>query len=407
LNKQERHIITTTCYGHFLSHFNMLVFPAVLLPLVEQLSSDIGTVLGLSFWMYLLFGCTALLWGLAADFWGAGILMAVYFMGAGISGLAAAMWLYDPGKLTICLAALGCFSGIYHPAGLGMISKGIKRVSVAMGYNGIFGNLGLASAPFIAGVGTWLWGPRSAYIILSAMNFLGLLLLRIFPLNAAQPGPTDGPSEGNGATGAFIILLVAMMVGGIAYRGATVVTPAYLEMNNQHLFEWLKGLINFEFSRNLVATSITSIIFLVGMMGQFAGGRWAERFDPRTCYLVFIVITIPAALLMAVVDDFGLVVISLIYFFFLLGIQPAENTLVARYTPPQFHHSAFGAKFVLTFGVGSAAVKVVALIEDNAGVEAVLFFLGFASLVWVVTILLLFIRTSEVTSTTTRKAGGR
>ena len=52
----------------------MLVFPAVLLPLAEHLNSNIAFVLSLSFWMYLLFGGTALLWGMAADYWGAGIL---------------------------------------------------------------------------------------------------------------------------------------------------------------------------------------------------------------------------------------------------------------------------------------------------------------------------------------------
>jgi len=148
MNKQERHIITTTCYGHFLSHLNMLVFPAVLLPLAEHLNFDIASVLSLSFWMYLLFGCTALLWGMAADYWGAGILMVVYFMGAGISGLAAAVWFYDPAKFTICLGALGFFCGIYHPTGLGLISKGIKRVSVAwdtMVSLGIWGLLRLPS----------------------------------------------------------------------------------------------------------------------------------------------------------------------------------------------------------------------------------------------------------------------
>ena len=376
----------------------MLVFPAVLLPLAEHLNSNIAFVLSLSFWMYLLFGGTALLWGMAADYWGAGILMVVYFMGAGISGLAAAVCFFDPAKFTICLGALGFFSGIYHPTGLGLISKGIKRVSVAMGYNGIFGNLGLASVPFITGIGTWLWGPQSAYFILCAMNFFGLLLLYIYPLDVAQPSKNDRATEGNGAIGAFAILLVAMMVGGIAYRGAMVVTPAYLELNIQNLVQWFGSLTNFEFSRNLVATSITSIIFLIGMIGQFAGGRWAERFDPRTCYLGFIAITIPVAFLMAVADDLGLVVMSLIYFFFLLGTQPAENTLVAKFTPSRFHHSAFGAKFVLTFGVGSIAVKIVVLIEDKAGIEPVLLFLGFVSLVWVLVILILIIRTPKVKS---------
>ena len=265
-----------------------------------------------------------------------------------------------------------------------------------MGYNGIFGNLGLASAPFIAGIGTWLWGPQSAFFILSAMSFSGLLLLYIYPLDVAQPVKNDRVTDGNGAIGAFVILLVAMMVGGIAYRGATVVTPAYFELKNQNLVQWIGSLTHFEFSRNLAATSITSIIFLVGMLCQFAGGRWAERFDPRTCYLDFIAVTIPVAFLMAAADDLGLVVLSLVYFFFLLGMQPAENTLVAKFTPRRFHHSAFGAKFVLTFSVGSIAVKIVALIEDRAGIEPVLFFLGFVSLVWVLVILILIIRAPKV-----------
>ena len=63
--------------------------------------------------------------------------------------------------------------------------------------------------------------------------------------------------------------------------------------------------------------------------------------------------------------------LAVIFFFFLLGMQPIENTLVARFAPRRFHHSAFGAKFVLTFGVGSLAVKGVAAIETNFTIETV------------------------------------
>ena len=154
----------------------MLVFPAVLLLLAEHLNSDIASVLGFSFWMYLLFGCTALLWGMAADYWGAGILMVVYFMGAGISGLAAAVWFYDPAKFSICLGALGFFLRHLSSHRIGVDIQGHQTGECGLGYNGIFGNLGLASAPFIAGIGTWLWGPQSAFFILSAMSFSGLFL---------------------------------------------------------------------------------------------------------------------------------------------------------------------------------------------------------------------------------------
>ena len=149
LSIRERRILMVTCYGHFLSHFNMLAFPAILLPLASRLEMPMAGVLGLSFWMYMLFGLTALPWGLVADRWKASPLMILFFSGSGVCGLIAAVTMDYPVALSISLAGIGLFSGIYHPAGLGLISKEIRRVSVGMGYNGMFGNLGLATAPLL------------------------------------------------------------------------------------------------------------------------------------------------------------------------------------------------------------------------------------------------------------------
>ena len=56
LDANDRRILLNTCYGHFMSHFNMLVFPALVLPLMARLGMEMAQVLSLSFWMYLLFG---------------------------------------------------------------------------------------------------------------------------------------------------------------------------------------------------------------------------------------------------------------------------------------------------------------------------------------------------------------
>jgi MFS family permease len=159
MNHRERHVLIVTCYGHFMSHFNMLVFPAVVLPLSGMLNMEMANVLGISFWMYLLFGITALPWGIAADRWGPIPLLLMFHFGAGLSALAAGSWIDSPSALSLCLAFLGCFSGIYHPAGLGWISKEVERISLGMAYNGIFGNLGLAAAPLMAGIVNRIWGP--------------------------------------------------------------------------------------------------------------------------------------------------------------------------------------------------------------------------------------------------------
>jgi len=393
MNTRESRILIATCYGHFMSHFNMLVFPAVVLPLAGRLKMDMAYILDLSFWMYCLFGITALPWGMIADRWGSKSLFLIYYIGAGCSGLAAAVWIDHPSRFSMALAMIGLFSGIYHPIGLGMISKEIKRVSLGMAYNGMFGNLGLATAPLLTGVVNWLWGPSAAYLCLGVLNLLGVGLIVVLRRIQVHQSESKSSGDENGLLIGFLILLVAMMLGGVVYRGATVILPAYFELKNQAIFQWLSSLAGSGLSKNLVATTSVSFIYIVGMLGQYAGGRAAERFDLRICYFVFHAITIPAAFLMALAVDLPLIFLALIYFFFLLGMQPIENTLVAKFTPKKFHHSAFGSKFVLTFGVGALSVKMIKAIETAYSIEAVFYALGLTSIILVGVIVILIYKT--------------
>jgi FSR family fosmidomycin resistance protein-like MFS transporter len=74
-------------------------------------------------------------------------------------------------------------------------------------------------------------------------------------------------------------------------------------------------------------------------------------------------------------------------------MQPIENTLVAKFTPKKFHHSAYGSKFVLTFGVGALSVKMIKAIETTVNIEAVFYALGLTSVVLVSVIVMLIYRT--------------
>lgn len=396
LNPREQKILLVSCYGHFLSHYNMLTFPAVVIPMAGLLKMEMAQVLGISFWQYLLFGITALPWGLAADRYGTKPMLLLFYTGAGISGFLASVFMQSPMVLTFALASIGFFSGIYHPAGLGLISKEIKRISVAMGFNGMFGNLGLAMAPLCAGLVTWLSGPKAAYVVLGVLNIIGAVLMLSMPFTetSAESNPAKNGEENK--LSAFMILLVAMMLGGIVYRGATVITPAYFELKNQAIFQWVSSLLQGGGSPNLVATTITSTIFLFGMLGQYLGGMAADRFDPRRCYFTFHAATVPFAVLMALFSEIPLVIFALVYFFFLLGMQPAENTLVAAYTPKKFHSSAFGMKFVLTFGVGALSVKMVAFLQAAKNIELVYLVLALISAVLVAVIAVLVVHTQKL-----------
>jgi len=391
----ERRILIITCFAHFMSHFNMLVFPALVLPLAERLGMSLAQVLGISFWMYLLFGLTALPWGIAADRWGALPLLKLYHLGSAVSCLAAALLVDSPLGLMLSLALLGFFSGIYHPSGLGLISKEIRRISMGLAYNGMFGNLGTAMAPLATGIAVWFWGPRAAFITVAALNMLGFCLLMVMPLSTAPPISGAEAEKDDAHLPAFVILLVVMMLAGIVYRGATVILPSYFELKNPALLGLLSSATGMNLSANLVATAVISCVYVMGMLGQYTGGRMAERFNTKVCYLGFHMVVAPTAFLIAAAANLPLIALAAVYIFFLLGTQPIENTLVARFTPRKFHHSAYGTKFILTFGVGSLAVKLVQAIETNQGIERVFSALGMVSLILVGVIVALIVKTKH------------
>ncbi len=385
-NRSETTTLIFTSYGHFLSHFNMFVFPALVLPLSKQLDLAIPDVLELSFWMYLLFGLTALGWGLLGDRWNPIMLLRIMFVGAGVSAIFAGNSVSANSGFVLALAAIGFFSGIYHPIGLGILSQRIRATSVAMGYNGMSGNLGLAVAPLLAGWLQQAFGVATTYYVVGVLNLLGVLLVLRPPApNAALAAEQADAAPARTNLRPFLILLVAMMLAGVAYRGASVIVPTFLALKSEAVITWLTAHWPGTLTPNVVATTVTSLIFLVGMAGQYTGGHLAQRAELRRMYVVFNAMIIPVALTIYFLSDLALIVFVFLYFFFMLGSQPIENTLISRFTPPHLRFSAYGMKFVLSFGVGSLAVKLVSWIQTRWSLEAVFPSLGVVAVLLVAT----------------------
>ena len=396
MNPNERKILTTTCFGHFMSHFNMLMFPALVLPLMGMYDMDLSHVLALSFWMYLLFGVTALPWGLVSDRVGAKPLLLLFYTGAGLCGLAAGFFIDSPKAFSLCLAGIGIFSGIYHPAGLGLISRGISKMSMALGYNGMAGNAGLATAPILAGIINHFYGIQTAFIFLGCLNLTGTVIMLLLPVIEPERNEKTESQGSMRLMLSFAVLCICMMLGGVAYRSVTVILPAYLELGNPALLDWISRLPWMPASRNVAATALSSSVFMVGMFGQFLGGVTAERFEPRRGYLVFHVLALPMVLAMAYTTDVSLLLITMGYMLFLLGMQPIENTLVAKLTPDKVRDSAYGTKFILTFGVGAFAVYLVGWVKEVWSFPAVFVAMAIVSLTTVLSILLLMRVTRKI-----------
>jgi MFS family permease len=301
----------------------------------------------------------------------------------------------NPLTLTVALAGIGVFSGVYHPIGMGLVSKNVERISVAMGYNAVFGGLGLVLGPLGTGIVNWISGPRAAYVFLAFFNLAGLILMALLPLPEAPPRERRAATGGASALPAFMILMLANMLAGIAYSGATVILTPYLELKSGGIFQSVSTALGINLSGNLLAAVLSSAVYVLGMTGQYIGGFVGERHDTRYTYLFFHIACVPAAFLMGVAHDQPLVGLAMFYMFFMLGMQPAENTLVAQLSPQSLHHSAFGLKFIATFGMGSLGVKLVQWVETAWGVDAVFPSLGAVSVVLVLSIFLLIWQTNR------------
>ncbi len=376
-----------------MSHFNMMVFPALVLPLTTYYHLSFSQVVRLSFLMYLFYGISALPWGLATDKLGAKRLLMGFFLGTGICSLLAAGFMSTPFGFMVFLSGIGIFSGIYHPAGIGLVSRGVRRIGKGLGINGMLGNVGFAFGPLITGFINYKWGPRAAYVFLGVFNLLGCGLIFFLKVSEPERTETAKQSSGGGMLKAFLILCVAMILGGITFRGLTVTLPSLLELRNPALLKALAGAVSFLQSPNVSATLLTSLVFLIGIVGVYLGGIIADRADLRWSYIVFNALAFFGALGMAFFTDIPLIVVSVFYTFFLLGLQPIENTLVARYTPDRLRHSGYGVKFVLKFGVGALAVQLIGWIKAAWSIQAVFIMMAIISVLVVGTIVVLIVLT--------------
>jgi hypothetical protein len=271
-----------------------------------------------------------------------------------------------------------------------------------MGYNAALGGLGLAVAPLVTGIINWVWGPAAAFVGIGVLNLAGLGLMAVLPLQTSVVAEHSVTERDNGMVSAFLILLIAVGLGGIAFSASTLILPAYLELKSRNIFDWLVQLVGTGLSSNLVATTITAVIYVVGMVGQYVGGFVGERRDTRYAYLVFHAVCIPPAFFMAYSADLPLVGLAFIYFFFMLGMQSMENTLVATFTPRRLHHSAFGLKFVFTFGVGALGVKMAQWIDAAWGIEVTFVALAIISVLLTTSIVALILWTNHAETTTVR-----
>ena len=87
----------------------------------------------------------------------------------------------------------------------------------------------------------------------------------------------------------------------------------------------------------------------------------------KAVYILAWAVQAPLLLIAAQARDFPLLATMIAVNYLGVLTIPAENALLARYTPAKWRATAYGAKFLLALGVSTIGIKLVAITYDSAG----------------------------------------
>ncbi|HLA41752.1 MAG TPA: MFS transporter, partial [Candidatus Glassbacteria bacterium] len=241
----ERRVIFFTSIGHGLMHVIELIYAGILPILLVYFNLSLAEVGVLVFPSLVVLGLGSFPAGFLSDRWSSYRIFLLFFFGSAggclLAGLSRSVW-----QLAASLSLLGLFMSLYHPAGLGLISIGVRRKGLVMGLHGIFGNVGLAISPFLAGFLGERYGWHAAFFVPAALTTAFGVALLFFPIRVAH---SEVDAEGKrvkrsiepNARRTLLWLYAIMIVLGFVYRGIMTYLPKYI--GEQVAVSWLTAVV--------------------------------------------------------------------------------------------------------------------------------------------------------------------
>lgn len=347
--------------AHAFSHLFILLYATVVLVLEEEWGMDYAELQWLSVPGFVLFGFGAPLCGWIGDRWSTTGMMAVYFLGLGSAAILTG-FADSPMTILAGLTAIGAFAAIYHPVGIPWLVKNSLVPTRALGINGVFGSLGTAFAAVVAASLAHQFGWRAAFfapggvaIVVGLVFLLAVRSHRIVDSDTdlrPQPAPVAGE-----LFRVFTALALAVLCTGLVFQSTSVGLPKIFD-------ERLAGAA----PGGLIAVGgFVTLAYGVSAIAQILGGELAGKYSLKWVYLICQVSQVPVVLIAYMLNSPLLVAMAALMISLNVMSQPAENMLIARYTPLKWRGSVFGAKFMLTAGVSAAGVALVPTIHSLTG----------------------------------------
>jgi len=391
MDRHEKRVISLTGFAHALTHGYLLIFPAVLLLLQKEFSIGYLKLGMISNIMSLTYGLGALPGGLIYNRLGPKKLFLLCFLGSSIACLLVAI---SPNLIffTLGLALIGALGSVYHPMANALITAKVREYGKGLGIHGAVGNLGLALAPFAAGIlGSYL-GWRYAYVcfaIPGVVLAIWACFVDMSPSTESQRNPQPiGMRKSNRRdfwiyfSLPLLLIYLANILHGFCSQGAITFLPTFLAKRTSfHIF-----------SLDPVAMGgiLSGIVLSLGVFGQYAGGVLSQKPHLERHFLFVSLLLLPSILSLSFTTGALLLMLAPIYFILNFFLQPMSNALLAHTTSLEMRGTAFGIFFFTAFAVGSFASSFSGYVAETFGLRWVYLGLGSSAflLIWVAFFLL-------------------
>ena len=382
--------------GHFLDHLFTLVFATVAaLVLYREWGVSYDALLLYASPGFFAFGLFALPSGWLADRWSRDGMMVVFFIGIGMSAIVTSQ-AQSPMQIGIGLFVLGMFASIYHPVGLAIVTMKWKNTGMRIAANGVWGNLGVASAALITGYFIDHGGWRMAFIWPGVFSILmGLAYLWLRWDGVWEEHRAGKPKAGVAAVeykGMFlrvsIIVFITAAFGSIIFQSTTFALPKMFE-------ERLAGmaqLIADRMAQGDVATVIGSLAFLtfaVASMAQLAVGAALDKVRPRRVFITVAVIQIAFFAISPGLSDGVAFAVAFGFMLGAFGQIPINDYLIGKMASGPARARIFAVRYVVSFTVLAATLPLISVVHANWGFDALFVILALAALVILVAVWML------------------
>ena len=368
---QNRWLVPFLNLGHLLDHLAMLVFPTAVVAIGRELGRPYSELLPLALGSFIAFGVFAIPAGWLADHWSRYKVMVMFYFGIGAS-LFVTGFAQSPWQIAVGLSVVGAFAAIYHPVGIAMLVASPENIGRRLGWNGLCGNLGLASAALLTGALVDAFGWRAAFFVPGIFCFFSGIAFLIL---VKDPGKAKKTSKSLGLhvdarmmSRILAIMLVATACGGIIFNSTTIAMPKVFD-------ERLAALTQTNFGIGV----LVALVYSMAAFAQVVMGALIDRLELRRLMIGVGLVQIPMLWLAANLDGWAMLAVALLMMLAVFGQIPLNDAIVGRYVADEFRARVLGIRYVVSLGVAAVAVPMIAALHRTEG--------GFANVFLVLAVL--------------------